>query len=423
MNIFSTHFFWIFLACYLLYQAIVVGLDLINYVHTQKSAAIPNCFGDHFDDRLLTKSRAYTLDKIRFGLFSHIMQIPFFWLLILLGGFNSFDYYAIEMAGWDTLTRSVLFCLMTGAYFLITSLPFRYYSIFVVEERHGFNKMTHEIFIADLFKSTLLSVAIGTPLLYIVFWFMRTTGGLWWVWVWVVITLLQLFFTAVYPTLLAPLFNKFVPLQDGALKKKIEALAQKIGFKMSGIYTMDGSKRSGHSNAYFAGIGRFRRIVLFDTLIKQMTEEELLAVLAHEMGHNVKKHITKSIILSIALTGVSFYVMSLLLDWQEFYITFNIMHPSHHAALVIFAICSEVFTILLTPAINLWSRKNEYEADRFSVEITGDKNAMKNSLIKLTQENLSNLNPHPLYSFFHYSHPTPEERLNAIDKIPLHSES
>lgn len=423
MSIFSTQFFWIFLTCYLLYQFIVVGLDLINYFHTQKLSRIPEYFGHQFDERLLNKSKAYTLDKIRFGLFSHLMQIPFFWLLIVLGGFNSFDYYAIEMGGWDTITRSVLFCFMIAAYFLITSLPFRYYSIFVVEERHGFNKMTPEIFMADLMKSILLSVAIGTPLLYIVFWFMRSSGGLWWLWVWGVITLFQLFFTAVYPMLLAPLFNKFEPLKDENLKKKIEELAQKIGFKMSGIYTMDGSKRSGHSNAYFAGIGRFRRIVLFDTLIKQMSEAELLAVLAHEMGHNVKKHITKSVILSIALTGVSFYIMSLLLDWPEFYTAFNIMYPSPHAALVIFAVCSEVFTILITPMINLWSRKNEYEADRFSVEICGNKDAMKNSLLKLTQENLSNLSPHPLYSFFHYSHPTPEERLKAIDQIPLQTES
>lgn len=407
----------ILLAFYALYQIITLGLEWLNYRHTKFSTEIPETGQWHFDELLIEKSKAYTLDKIRFGVFGALIQIPFFWLLILLGGFNSFDYYAIELSEWDSLTRSVLYCLMIGAYFLITSLPVKYYSIFVVEERHGFNRMTQGLFLSDLFKSVLLSVAIGMPVLYAMFWFMRSAGEWWWLWVSLMITAVQIFFTAVYPTLLAPLFNKFKPLADVDLKNKIEALAKKIGFKMSGIYTMDGSRRSAHSNAYFAGFGRFRRIVLFDTLVRNMSEPELLAILAHEMGHNVKKHIAKSAILSILLTFASFYVMSLFLNWPEFYQAFNILYPSHHAALVIFAICSEIFTIFLTPLLNLWSRKNEYEADRFSVEMTGDWAAMKTSLIKLTEENLSNLNPHPLYSFFHYSHPTPQERIRAINEI------
>lgn len=412
-------FFWFFLGSYALYQIITLGLEWLNYWHTSRHAELPLPLRQRFDDTHVSKSRAYALDKICFGVFSQLVQMPFFWLLIVLGGFNSFDYYAIEMAGWDSLWRSVLFCLMIGAYFLITSLPLRYYSIFVVEDRHGFNKMTTDVFVADLVKSILLSAAIGTPLLYVVFWFMQNAGASWWLWVWGLITIAQFFFTAVYPTLLAPLFNQFKPLEDGSLKTKIENLAQKSGFAMSGVYTMDGSKRSAHSNAYFAGIGRFRRIVLFDTLIQQMSEDELLSILAHEMGHNIKNHIAKSIVLSIVITGLSLFIMSRLIDWPDFYLAFNILYPSHHTALVIFAICSEIFTVIFTPLINLWSRKNEYEADRFSVQITGNPDAMKQALIKLTRENLSNLNPHPLYSFFHYSHPTPDERLRAIDSSPL----
>lgn len=415
----QTDFFWYFLGFYLAHELIHFGLNVLNTRFTKNQNHIPDFFSEHVDQNTFTKTKSYTIDKLRFDNFSRLMQIPFFWFLIFLGGFNAFDLYAANFAGAGSLGHSVLFCLFIAAYFMIISLPFKYHAIFAIETRYGFNKMGAGLFFTDLLKSILIGLVISTPLLYLIFWFMKGAGPLWWLWVWGTITVFQFFIVALFPTFIAPLFNKFTLLEDGELKEKIQALAQKIGFKLSGIYTMDGSKRSGKSNAYFTGFGKFRRIVLFDTLIKQLSQDELIAVLAHEMGHNIKKHITKSMVLSSCFMLVGFYIMSLLLEWHPFYAAFNIAAPSDHAAFVIFAIASGTFTFMLTPVMNLWSRKNEFEADRFSVETTGNKTAMKSSLLKLTKENLGNLNPHPLFSFYHHSHPTTLERAQAIDQILL----
>jgi STE24 endopeptidase len=416
-SIFATPFFWVFLGFYLLHEIVSLGLDVMNYVHTKKCNVPPEFYRDKVDQTTFEKSKAYTLDRLRFGIFSRVMQLPFFWILIFLNGFNALDAYAAKLAGPGSLSHSVAFCLLLALYFSLISLPFRIYSVFVIEERYGFNKTTFKTFLVDMIKGSAVALILGMPILYLVFWFMSVAGPLWWLYVWGSITAFQLFLAAVFPTFLAPIFNKFTPLVNESLKSRIETLAHKIGFKMSGIFTIDGSRRSGHSNAYFAGMGRFRRIVLFDTLMTQLSEDEIIAVLAHEMGHNVKKHIVKSMILSTAMSLIGFYVLSLLIDWPDFYQAFNIAIPSHHTAFAIFGIVSETFTFVLTPILNLWSRKNEYEADRFSVDATGDRTSMKNSLLKLTKENLSNLDPHPLYSFYHYSHPTTVERATAIDRI------
>lgn len=419
MSVIQIPFFWIFLGFYLAHETLHFVLEWLNFSHVKKQAECPEFYKASISDSVFAKSKAYTLEKIRFGMTEHLAMLPFFWLLILRNGFNTFDYYAATHAGYGTLGHSVLFCIYLALYFGVVGMPFKIYSIFVIEEKFGFNKMTFGLFIKDLLKSLVLSALLGIPLLYLVFWFMRATGSYWWLWVWAAMIGFQLILVMVYPTFLAPLFNKFVPLPNGELKEKIDALAKKINFKMSGIFTIDGSRRSGHSNAYFAGIGKFRRIVLFDTLIKQLTTDELVAVLAHEMGHNVKRHITKFMILSSVMSLVGFYVLSLLIHWPPFYAAFNISEPSSHAALALFAIVSETFTFMLHPLMNALSRKNEYEADRFSVETSRDAEAMKGALTKLTRDNLSNLTPHKAYSFYHYSHPTTVERVEAIDKLKL----
>lgn len=418
MVFFEVPFFWVFLGFYLLHHLVVFFLDRLNIKHVTKQKEVPKPFVDFISESVFEKSKAYTIEKLEFGILSRVLMIPFFWFLIVLGFFNTFDAYAAHFGGIGTLSQSVLFCVFVSAYFLFIGLPFRYYNTFVIEEKYGFNKTTIPLFVIDLVKTIVIGALLGIPLLYVVFWFMKNAGGSWWFLVWLTIMGFQFFVAAVYPMVFAPIFNKFIPMKDEALKEKIEALAKKINFKMSGVFTIDGSRRSGHSNAYFAGLGKFRRIVLFDTITKQMEEQELLAVLAHEMGHNVKKHILKSVILSSAMTLIALYVISFLINWQPFYQSFNIANQSPHTALVIFAIASEMFTFLLTPLLNLWSRKNEFEADRFSVETTKEKSAMKSALIKLSKENLSNLDPHPIYSFYHYSHPTVSERIRAIDDIP-----
>lgn len=420
-SVFQSSFFWIFLTFYAAHEILMTILDLLNYQHTKKQKSPAEFYRNKIDQQTFEKAKAYTLDRLRFGIISRFVQIPFFWFLIFLNGFNTFDAYALDIAGQNPLTHSVLFCIFVGLYFSVIGLPFKIYSTFVIEERHGFNKTTFGTFVSDLIKGLFLSALLGIPLLYVVFWFMNMSGQAWWIYVFLIVTGFQVLIAAVFPTFIAPLFNKFEPLQDESLKNRIENLARKIKFKMSGVFTIDGSRRSSHSNAYFAGMGRFRRIVLFDTLLKQLNEDEIISVLAHEMGHNVKKHIVKSMIFSTLFAFLGFYILSLLMKWPAFYQAFHIANPSHHTAFIIFTIASEVFTFLLIPIFNLWSRKNEFEADAFSVEVTGNKIPMKEALLKLTKENLSNLDPHPLYSFFHYSHPTTPERAKAIDEIPVNT--
>lgn len=416
-QVFQTQFFWWFLGFYLAYEVILLVLDCLNYRHTKKNIEIPDFYRDLVMPSKFERSQQYTLEKLQFSITSRLGFAPFFWFLIFRNGFNVFDYYAARVAGYGTLSHSVLFCVFLATYLGVVSLPFRLYSIFVIEDKYGFNKMSFGLFVVDMVKGIALASVIGIPLLYAVFWFMGVSGNYWWLYVWGLVTGFQFFFTAVYPAFLAPLFNKFQPLNDGELKERITALAQKIGFQMSGVFVIDGSRRSGHSNAYFAGMGKYRRIVLFDTLIKQLTTDELVGVLAHEMGHNIKNHVRSFTILSSVMSLAALYILSLLVNWPEFYQAFHVTIPSAHAALAIFSVSADVFTFFLTPVTNLLSRRYEYQADAFAVTSTGSREPLKGALIKLTQENLSNLTPHPAYSFFHYSHPTTPERARAMDQV------
>jgi STE24 endopeptidase len=276
--------------------------------------------------------------------------------------------------------------------------------------------MTLKLWVIDLAKGLMLSVLIGVPVLAAVLWFMDNyLNGPWWLYVWAVLALFQLFVMAVFPVFIVPIFNKLTPLEEGRLKERIHALAWKVKFKMSGIFTMDGSKRSTHSNAFFAGIGKFRRIVLFDTLMKSLSELELVAVLAHEMGHNKKKHLRTGLIVGLGSSLLGLYILSLIIKSPWLYQAFGFNIASSYAALFIFMKASGSFTFFLEPLFSLLSRKHEYEADRFAAEAVGTPEPMIQGLVKLTKDNLSNLTPHPLYSFFYYSHPTVMERIAALE--------
>lgn len=407
------YFLPLFVLVYVLQIGIEMGLIFLNDRHTRRQTEPPSQFADAISPVAFGKAKAYTLENLRFAAMSLMGGSIFFWLLLLDRGLNLFDLYAQRFALSGSLTHSVLFCAFVLLYFMVTSLPLRVYSIFVIEEKYGFNRMTLKDFVVDLLRGALLMALIGGPVLYLVFYLMRAAGEGWWLWTWAAVTLVQVVLIAVYPAFLAPLFNKFTPLTDGELKRRIEELAKRIGFKMAGIYVMDGSRRSGHSNAYFAGFGRFRKIVLYDTLMQQLTDDELVAVLAHEMGHNVKKHILTGTLFSVALMLVGLWILAWLRVQPGFYASFDVA-PSPHAALVLFMLVSGPFMGLIEPFINLWSRHNEYQADAFSVEVTGNAPAMQSSLIKLARDNLSNLDPHPAYSFYHYTHPTTAERVRAI---------
>lgn len=418
MNLMSHWFFWTFLFFFVVNEVWESFLTILNIRHTHKHKdEIPSFYQARIDQETYQKSVRYTLEKARFGLIINFLSLILIWAAILSGSFNFLEKSLSGFIPPNTLNHSVAYCMTLGLILLILKIPVSLYSNFILEEKYGFNKMTLKTFVSDLLKGLLLGILLGVPLLYLIFWLYQTTGSWWWLWAFGALFGFELFLAAVYPTLLAPLFNKFIPLPNGELKQAILDIAKKVNFKMSGIYTIDGSKRSAHSNAYFAGMGKMRRIVLFDTLLKSLTDKEIISVLAHEMGHNIKKHVQKHLLISFITSLIGFWVLSLIIQWSPFFQAFNAGAPSPHKALILFALFAGYFTFWLTPLMNYLSRKHEYEADRFSVESTGDKENMASSLIKLSKDNLSNLTPHPAYSFYHYSHPTTVERVQAIKNV------
>lgn len=414
----QTNFFWIFFSAYLIYLLVEIGLDIVNikYINSHKNS-IPDLFKNTFSLEDYKKSIEYTKAKTNFRIFGLLFQTIFLFALILTSFFGEANLFLGKVITHCPFLHAIAYPFLIGAIFYLISLPQSYYFQFVLEERFGFNRMTKKTFLLDQLKIWLLAIVLGAPLLAALLYIMQKAGDTWWIYGFVLILAFQLFTAAIYPVFLAPIFNKFVPLKEGSLKDRIWELAKKVNFKMAGIYTIDGSKRSSHSNAFFAGMGKMRRIVLFDTLIEKQTESEIVSVIAHEMGHNVKKHIQRTLLLSSGVTLFSFYVLSLCLKWPMFFKALGAYEPSLHVGLVLFGLFSSVFTFPINPLFNALSRKHEYEADEFSVKTTHDKEHLKSALIKLTKENLGNLTPHPWYSAYHYSHPTTVERVKAMDAI------
>ena len=412
-------FLTIFLALFALEWVVEFVLNELNlrYVHAcWFGNKIPDFFTGSMDADQYDKSVQYTLAKGHVQRWGELYDRSVT-LLVLFGGVLSFlDQFADGLAQSFSLGlygQGGLFCLAVGLVFTLASLPTDLYSTFGLEAKFGFNKITVGLYLTDRFKGLVLGLVIGIPFLLVIFWLMDVMGRDWWLWAFVFVAAFQLVMIVIFPTFIAPWFNKFEPLKEGEFRDRILALADRLGFKTSGIYTMDGSKRSAHSNAYFTGIGKAKRIVLFDTLIEQMTMDQGLAVLAHEMGHYKLKHIRRMLIVQTVFLFIGFYLLSLLLEAPWFFSAFGLA-PSHHAALALFSIVSGPATFFLAPLMNRLSRRHEYEADRFAAQTLGEAKAMEEALINLTVKNLSNLNPHPWYSAYHYSHPTPAERISAI---------
>lgn len=407
-------FFWFFVFFYTLHQAWEILLTLLNNREMERNRTqVPGYFQGKIDPDRYRKSIDYNLEKARFGLAVRGYDVAVTWAIILSGVLNQLDLW-LKGLGASGLHLSVLYCAAVGLGLSLLRLPVSVYSTFVIEQKYGFNKTNAATFLLDLVKGLALAVVLGGPLLYLIFWLYAVAGTYWWLYAFGALFAFEMLIAAVYPTLLAPLFNKFTPLPDGPLKEAILNLARKIDFKLSGIFTIDGSRRSSHSNAYFAGMGRLRRIVLFDTLQKQLSEAEILAVLGHEMGHNKKRHIQKQLVLSFILSLAGFWILSILIESEPFYAAFNAGSPAPHKGLVLFSLFAGHITFFVGAFTNYLSRKYEYEADRFSVEVVGDPASMASSLEALSRENLSNLTPHPWYSFYHYTHPTTLERVRAI---------
>ena len=405
----------IFLVLFLLTFCWDIILTVLNLRHMQrKGTALPAVFKKYIDENVYGRSVAYNKESERFGIIESIIDAILLIVLIYFGGFDFIDTYARSLFPEGYYVPALVFAGIIFAVKFVIGLPFNLYDTFVIEERHGFNRTTPKVFVTDILKSFALLILLGVPLYLAVLWFMSAAGSYWWLWTWFFLECVQVIMIIVYPIWIAPFFNKFEPLEDNELKDKIMGLAEKTSFPLQKIFVMDGSKRSSHSNAYFTGLGKKRRIVLFDTLISHMSESNILSVLAHEIGHYKLKHIRKRLITSAIVSLVGLWVLSLLVGYHPFYHGLGFSHPSNYAALIIFSLCSSMVSFFFKPLSSMLSRRHEYQADRFAVDATHDRESMAEVIANLTKENLSNLNPHPLYSFFHYSHPAPVERVKSI---------
>ena len=389
-------------------------VETLNVKHVKTE--LPKEFEGYYDAEKYKKAQNYLKETTRFGIITDTITTPITLAFILIGGFNYVDQIARGFQ-LGPIPTGLIFAGILMFASQILSIPFSVYSTFVIEEKYGFNRTTVKTFILDILKSLLLIAIIGGFVFSIILWFFGKAGDLAWIYCWVVVVLIQLVLTFIAPVVIMPLFNKFFPLEDGDLKTAIENYAKSQLFKMRGVFTMDASKRSTKSNAFFTGFGRFRRIVLFDTLIKKHTVDELVSVLAHEMGHYKKKHIFKSILISIITTGLMFFILSLFINNQGLFSAFKMEHTSIYASLFFFAFLYTPISMVISIFSKILSRKHEYEADSYAVTTYGKPESMISALKKLTVDNLSNLTPHPLNVFLNYSHPPVLERIQSMRKL------
>ncbi len=405
---------------FLLLLKLVTGivLDWINLRHARSlSGEVPEGFRDFIDLPTYRKSIEYTVAKTRFGVINEIYDAAVL-ALVLLFGVLPWLYASLSAVLGYGIWGQALVLFVVGLLLGLPGLPFDWWSTFRLEERFGFNKSTQKLWVLDKIKGLLLGFAIGYPLLALLIYLVGAAGTLWWVWGFAVFFIFQLVMVVAYPMFIMPLFNKLEPMEEGALKDRLFALAERTGFKAKTILVLDGSKRSGHSNAFFSGFGRFRRIVLYDTLIEQMDEEELEAVLAHEIGHYKLGHIPKM----IAMSAVTTLAMFALLGWLSAsrWFTEAFLFQDADAGMIVpvlllFMLLSGLLTFWLSPLSSRMSRKHEYEADAFARDAMGSAAPLSRALRKLHKENLSNLTPHPIYSGFYYSHPTLLEREDSLN--------
>lgn len=390
-------------------------LNLANIKST-----LPDEFNGYYDQDKYETSQVYLKVCTRFGFITSGADLLLFLIFWFCKGFAVLD---IWVSSWGLGTVSTGLAYM-GILFLlkgIVSLPFSIYSTFVIEERFGFNKTTPLLFIKDLIKSLVISAILGSILMGAILLFLESAGAWAWLICWGVSTLFILAVQYIVPTWIMPLFNKFTPLQEGELKQAILRYADTIKFPVSNIFVMDGSKRSTKANAFFTGFGKNRRIALYDTLIKEHSTQELLAVIAHEMGHYKKKHIQKRLVTAVLQMGFIFFLISIFISYQGLFDAFFMPEKSIYAGLIFFSMLYSPIEMFSSIVMQYFSRKDEYEADQFAVDTTGEKQSMISALKKLSVQNLSNLHPHPFYVLLNYSHPPILERLKAINSISARS--
>jgi len=377
---------------------------------------LPLEFTGVYDADQYARSQEYTRVTTRFSLIHNTVSLMLTLVFIFAGGFNLIDL-AARSFGLLSIPTGLIFTGLLALLSTALNLPFSVYSTFVIEQRFGFNTTTVATFILDGLKALLLAIVLGGPLLAAILWFFETSGQMAWLYCWVAAVAFILVAQFLAPVVIMPLFNKFVPLAEGELKEAITRYAASQQFALQGIYTMDGSKRSTRANAFFTGFGRFRRIVFFDTLIDKLAPAEIVAVLAHEMGHYKLKHIPVMMALSILQMGLLFFILSLFLGNQGLFAAFGMEHLSVYASLVFFGFLYAPISTILAIGFHAFSRRNEYQADRFAAQTGADGNALISGLKKLSVSNLSNLTPHPLHVFLNYSHPPILARIEALRRL------
>lgn len=402
----------------------IIGLLVADFIFerfleylnsTQWSDQLPEEVKGIYDEEKYSRQQTYEKVNFRFSLISSSFSFLAMLLMFLLAGFAWVNQLALSVSVNPILVALLFFGMLLLASDLLTT-PFSIYDTFVIEEKFGFNKTTPKTFILDKLKGWLLGAVIGGGLLALIIYIYQLTTTSFWIYTWLVITVFSVFMVLFYSNLIVPLFNKQTPLPEGELKSAIENFSGKVGFKLDNIYVIDGSKRSTKANAYFTGLGAKKRIVLYDTLINDLTVNELVAVLAHEIGHYKKKHVVWSLLLGILQTGIMLFIFSLFVGSPELSAALGVETPSFHIGLIAFGILYSPISMITGLGMNVFSRRNEYQADAFAAQYF-DKNELASALKKLSVKNLSNLRPHPAYVFFHYSHPTLLQRLNALKQL------
>ncbi|RLD47303.1 MAG: M48 family peptidase [Bacteroidetes bacterium] len=389
--------------------------QILNYLNsTKRSEKIPDEIKGIYDEKKYRKQQNYEKETSRFSFITSTFSFVIILLMLIFNGFYIIDSWVIQITENYILKALLFFGVIMFTSDLI-NLPFSVYSVFVIEEKYGFNKTTVKTFILDKIKSWLLTAIIGGGILSFIIWVYMQTQQMFWIYVWIAISVFTVFFTMFYSSIIVPLFNKQTPLEDGELKTAIIDFSKKVGFKLDNIYKIDGSKRSTKANAYFSGLGPKKRIVLYDTLINDLEVNELVAVLAHEIGHYKKKHVLKNIFFSILQTGVILYILSLFIGNPILSKALGSPVYSFEINLIAFSLLYSPISMITGVFMNIYSRKNEYQADEFAKN-NYDGKALASALKKLSVNNLSNLTPHKLYVFFNYSHPTLLERLQALKK-------
>lgn len=395
-----------------LFIRIWLGMRHIRHIESHRNQ-VPPAFNQTISLEAHQRAADYTTAKVKLRLSETLMESVILLALTLGGILQLLDTAWQQWLPSHDIVRGALVVCSAMLISSVATLPFDYIQTFNVDERFGFNKMSRSMFFSDLIKHTLVGLLLGGPILLVALWLMQSAGSGWWFYLWVVWSIFNLFMLAVYPTWIAPLFNKFSPLEDHSLKSRIETLMQKCGFASQGLFVMDGSTRSGHGNAYFTGFGKNKRVVFFDTLLEKLNADEIEAVLAHELGHFKHKHVIKRIVMMFGLSLAGLALLGYLMQQDWFYQGLGVSQASNHMALLLFVLIAPVFMFVLRPLMAAYSRTNEFEADHYAAHQSSPQYLI-DALVKLYRDNASTLTPDPLHSAFYDSHPPASLRIAKL---------